>query len=244
LNLELALLSEAAADFRYLLSRGYPRGAALTLVGNRYRLPHTARQILHRGVFSPEEAAHRRAKLRRLEDFPGLPLGVDGHNVLITLECALKGLPLVAADDGFIRDVAQLSRAFRASTRTERALSLLADFLAGRHPGPVHVFFDAPLSRSGELAQRTRELWAARGLVVEAAAVPVPERELTAFPGPVATSDSALIDAREQVVDLAGEIIRQEAAWQVNIISLWPARTENLVGEPNVPGVPRNDNET
>ena len=244
MNFELALLSKSAADFRYLLSRGYPRAAALTLVGNRYGLPHAARQILHRGVFAPEEAARRRAKLRRLEDFPGLPLGVDGHNVLITLECALKGLPLVAADDGFIRDVAQLSRAFRASPRTERALSLLADFLAGHHPGPVRVYFDAPLSRSGELAQRTRELWAARGLGVEAAAVPVPERQLSSFPGPVATSDTALIDARAQVVDLAGEIIRQEAAWQVSIISLWPAGTENLVENPNVPGDSRSDNAT
>lgn len=208
----LTLFKEAAADLRYLLARGYPRTASLALVGNRYRLDHTARQILHRGVFAPDAARARRAKLRLLREVAGQPLGIDGHNVLITLECALRRLPLVAADDGFIRDVGQVSRAFRASPETEEALLLLGDYLALQQAGPVRVFYDAPLSRSGELARHTRELWTARGLAMEAAAVPVPERELLAFSGPIASSDTHLIDAREEIIDLAGEIIRQEAA--------------------------------
>ncbi|MBI4644317.1 MAG: DUF434 domain-containing protein [Deltaproteobacteria bacterium] len=206
------LIKEAAADFRYLLSRGYPRRESLALVGNRYQLDHTARQVLHRGVFAPDAAQTRRAKLRLLRDLAGQPLGVDGHNVLITLECAIQKLPLVAADDGFIRDVGQVSKTFRASPETEQALALLADYLVQQQAGPVSVFYDAPLSLSGELAHHTRELWAARGLTVTAAAVPVPERELLAFSGPIASSDTHLIDARKEIVDLAGEIIRQEAA--------------------------------
>jgi len=210
----LILIKEAAADFRYLLARGYPRTAALALVGNRYQLDHTARQILHRGVFAPDVAQARRAKLRLLRDLAGEPLGIDGHNVLITLECGLRGLPLVAADDGFIRDVGQVSRAFRASPETDQALILLADYLAMQQAGPISVFYDAPLSLSGELAQRTREIFTSRGLAVTAAAVPVPERELFAFPGPIASSDTALIDAHPVVVDLAGEIIQREV-WPV-----------------------------
>ena len=46
-------------------------------------------------------------------------------------------------------------------------------------------------------------------------AVPVPERELAGFPGAIATSDTALIDTHDPVVDLAGEIIRQHRQWQV-----------------------------
>jgi hypothetical protein len=202
----------AAADLRYLLGRGYPRRAALTLVGNRYNLDHTRRQLLHRGVFAPEVAAGRQAKLRLLHELAGQPLAVDGHNVLITMECATRGLPLVAADDGFIRDVGQVSRTFRPTAATDRVLALLADYLAGHTPGPLRVFYDAPLSRSGELARRTRDLWTARGLQVEAAAVAVPEMHLLAFSGPIATSDTALIDAHPVVVDLAGEIIRRQAA--------------------------------
>ncbi len=203
-------LKDAAADFRYLLARGYPRHEALTLVGNRYHLHRTARQLLHRGVFAPDTAAARRAKLRLLRDFPGRSLAVDGHNVLITLECAVRGLPLVAADDGFIRDVGEVSRAFKPSPATDRVLGLLADYLANQSLGAIKVYYDAPLSRSGELARRTAEILTARGLTVEAAALPVPERELAEFPGPIATSDTALIDAHDPVVDLAGEIIREQ----------------------------------
>jgi len=206
-------LKDPATDFRYLLARGYPRGAALTLVGNRYSLHHTARQLLHRGVFAPEVAAARRAKLRLLRDLPGLPLALDGHNVLITLACAARNLPLVAADDGWIRDVGQVSRAFRPSPATDRVLALLADYLALKSTGPLQVFYDAPLSFSGELARHTAALWSNRGLKVTARAVPVPERELAGFAGAVATSDTALIDAHDPVVDLAGEIIRQQRQW-------------------------------
>jgi len=212
-ELDLVRLQKAAADFRYLLARGYPRKNALGLVGNRYGLEETARRLLHRGVFAPEMAAARRAKLRRLSDLPGHPLALDGHNVLITLECAARGLPLVAADDGWVRDVGEVSRAFRPSPATDRVLTLLAGYLADQAPGPVEVFYDAPLSRSGEVARRTREIFASRGMTVRAAAVPVPERELAAFPGAVATSDTALIDAQETLVDLAGEIIRSQREW-------------------------------
>ena len=66
------------------------------------------------------------------------------------------------------------------------------------------------MKRSGELAQETREIFAAHGLTPEVRAVPVPERELLAFTGALATSDTHLIDAQEVIVDLAGEIIRGE----------------------------------
>jgi hypothetical protein len=209
----ILFLLEPATDFRYFLARGYPRTAALTLVGNRYSLDHTARQLLHRGVFAPEVAAARRAKLRLLRDFQGLPLALDGHNVLITLECARRGIPLVFADDGWIRDVGQVSRAFRPSPETNRVLVLLADYLSQQPAGPLQVFYDAPLSFSGDLARHTEALWTSRGLKVTAQAVPVPERELAGFPGAIATSDTALVDAHDAVVDLAGEIIRQHPEW-------------------------------
>jgi hypothetical protein len=204
------LLPPAAADLRYLLNRGYPREESLRLVGNRYNLDRTSRQLLHRGVCAEAGARARRAKLRLLAQVAGRPLALDGHNVLITLESALRGLPLVAADDGFIRDVAQVSGAYRARTTTRRALELLAEYVSRHHPGEVAVFYDAPLSKSGELARLTQELFRHAGLDARARAVAVPERELLAFPGPLATSDSHLIDLHPEVVDLAGEIIREE----------------------------------
>jgi hypothetical protein len=208
---DLAALRQAAADFRYLLDRGYSRKASLALVGNRYDLDRRGRQILHRGVFAEVAARARRGKLTRLAKLAGSPLALDGHNVLITLESALQGLPLVAADDGFIRDVAEASRAYRASEATDAALTLLARYLGEASSRLLTVLYDAPMRKSGELARRTREIFAAHGLGAEVAAAPVPERDLLAFTGAVATSDTHLIDAREIIIDLAGEIIRQEA---------------------------------
>ena len=132
---DMPQLRLAAQDFRYLLARGYPRQAALTLVGNRYQLTGAARQILHRGVFDPEVAAQRRLKLRPVGDLSGRPLALDGHNVVITLESALRGIPVTAADDGFIRDIGQISHTFRPSSLTEQALKLLGGYLAGTGSG-------------------------------------------------------------------------------------------------------------
>ncbi len=208
----LPLLRRAAADFRYLLDRGYPRQAALALVGNRYDLDRAGRQLLHRGVFDRETAQARRAKLRPLKGLSGQPLLVDGHNVLITLEAALRGLPLVRADDGFLRDVAELSRAYRPGPPTTRALGLLVAALRRAQVGPVTVLLDAPMSRSGELAREIRRALAAAGVAGDARAVPVPEQELLAAGLPVATSDTQLVDAVPEVVDAAGEIIRRVLA--------------------------------
>ena len=163
--LDLVVLRAAAADFRYLLSRGYPRSAALALVGNRYELYRPARQILHRGVFAPSEAAARRARLRLLRDVAGRPLGLDGHNVLITLECALQKSPPGGRGRRLPPGRGPGSRGFRLSPATDRVLALLADYLRPGPAGPFAVFYDAPLSLSGELARRTAaDLVAARGL--------------------------------------------------------------------------------
>ncbi len=218
---DLPILKQAAADFRFLLNRGYPREASLSLVGNRYDLPRAARQILHRGVFADAIAQARRAKLTTLSALAGQPLALDGHNVLIMLESALQGRLLVAADDGFIRDIAQLSRAYRDSPATRQALALLAAYISHHRPAaPLTILYDAPMKRSGELAEQTRQIFAAHGLNADTRAVPVPERELLVFPGAVATSDTHLIDAQDLIVDLAGDIIRQELAAVTQPISL------------------------
>lgn len=208
---QIALLPEAARDCRYLLARGYPRAATLTLVGNRYQLTEAARQILQRGVFAPAVAAERRQKTIAVADLQGRSLAVDGHNVIITLECARRGVPLVAADDGFIRDIGRLSRAYRPSALTTAVLSHLAAYLAAHKVGPVSIYYDAPMSRSGELAALTRTICLAGGLNGEAQAVPVPEHKLLHAQGVIASSDTHLIDHCRQVVDLAGEMIRQSS---------------------------------
>ncbi len=215
---EAARLPRAAVDCRFLLGRGYPRQATLTLVGNRYQLTGTARQLLHRGVFAPGVARQRRRKLVPLRQWAGARLAVDGHNVVITLECARRGLPLVAADDGFIRDVGALSRAYRPSDLTTQVVREVVGLLATAGVRQAEFWYDAPMSRSGELAALTRTLLETFALQGDAQAVAVPETRLLS-PGTIlVSSDTALIDACGQVADVAGELIRQ---WpRVEVISL------------------------
>jgi hypothetical protein len=201
-------LHETGKDFRFLLNRGYPRKAALDLVGNRYALTFDQRHLLHRGVFSKVDAESRRRKLLRLRDLRGYDLAIDGYNVLITVEAGLCGRPLVLADDGFTRDISGLSGNFRKTARTEKALKLIIEVLKTMNPRHALFLFDAPISKSGELAEEVRTQLMKESLPGDALAVKVPEKILIGFPGIVATSDTAIIDQSEKVVDLAGHVLR------------------------------------
>jgi hypothetical protein len=201
-------LQEAAEDFRYLLNRGYPRKASLELVGNRYGLTFDERHLLHRGVFSDEHSEARRKKIISVKAVRNKDLAIDGHNVLITVEAGLSGRPLILADDGFVRDISGLSASFKKTEVTDQALRLIVAFLKKWRPRHTLFLFDAPISKSGILAQELRALLKREGLPGDALAMKVPEKTLIGFKGVVATSDTAIIDRSKRVIDLAGDIIR------------------------------------
>lgn len=209
---EAALLRQAAEELRFLLARSYPQEASLILVGNRHDLHLRERDVLRRGVVAPEVAAARRAKLITPQQLAGGRLAVDGHNQLITLESAIRGQPLVAADDGLVRDIARAAATYRPGGTTAQALRLLLEALQAATPESTLLLFDAPVSRSGELAARVRQHLAEAGLRGDARTAAYPEAELERHPGPVATADGGLIDRCARVVDLSGGIIRERFA--------------------------------
>jgi hypothetical protein len=198
----------AAEDFRYLLDRGYPRRPCLDLVGNRYQLTSDQRNLLHRGVHSEKDSRLRKKKNIPLGRVSGKELAIDGYNVLITVEAGLSGRPLVLGDDGFTRDISGLSGNFRQTETTEKALTLIVDELKRCKPKRILFLFDAPISKSGELAEEVRRRLNEACFPGDARAVRVPEDILIGFPGIVATSDTAVIDASEKVLDLAGHILK------------------------------------
>jgi hypothetical protein len=207
---KLEHLRKAAEDFRYLLNRGYPRKVTLELVGNRYGLTSDERHLLHRGVFSSTDSQARRRKRISIKEIRNKDLAIDGHNVLITIEAGISGRPLVLADDGYIRDISGLSRSFRKSKKTEEAIQFILGALKEWKPRQTLFLLDAPISMSGRLAEEIRERLRQENLSGDAVAMKVPEKILIGFPGIIATSDTAVIDRCDQVLDLAGYIITKK----------------------------------
>jgi hypothetical protein len=201
-------LQDAAIDFHYLLNRGFPRKTSLELVGNRYGLSFDQRHILHRGIFSDSDAKARKGKRVSLQNLRNRKVAIDGHNVLITVEAALAGRPLVSSNDGFIRDISGLSRNFRKTKLTDEAIHLVLDVLKRARPLYSLFLFDAPISKSGLLAYDVGEHLKKEGLRGGSVAIKVPEKVLFEFSGIVATSDTVIIDRSEAVFDLAGSIIK------------------------------------
>ena len=201
-------LHAAAADFLYLLDRGYPRSASLQLVGNRHNLNAEHREVLHRGVFSHEEARKRRDRLVGIEQLVGLKLLVDGHNVLITTESGLAGRTLIAANDGVIRDVARISHRYRISTLTRQAIDLLFQVLHEYPPQETLFFLDAPIRQSGELAAVLRAALKSWKLPGDAQTLKVPETRLIGSEDVVASSDSVVLDGVKQGLDFAAAAIK------------------------------------
>ena len=107
-------LREAAADYAWLLGRGYSDVAALKLVGDRFQLAGRQRDALRRGVCAPARAEARLARRRPLGD----RVAIDGFNVLVTLESLLSGAPVFRGLDGALRDLAGVHGTWRRVEET------------------------------------------------------------------------------------------------------------------------------
>jgi len=213
-------IQKAAQDFRFLLNQGYPRKAALELVGNRYGLTSDERHLLHRGVFSNSDSESRRKKKVFVGDARNKDLAIDGHNVLITVEAGISGRSLVLGDDGFIRDISGLSGSFKQTETTEKAIQFIVRAIEKIKPRQTLFLFDAPISKSGELAEAVRNYLNKKNIPGDAIALKVPERILIGCPGVVATSDTAIIDRSQKVLDLAGYIIKQYLSKQRHTVMI------------------------
>ena len=199
------------AELSWLLDRGYPKKAALKLVGDRHALRDRQRMAVQRCAASGADRELRRARQVESRALAGETLMVDGYNVLLTVEAALSGGVLLLGGDGVVRDLTSMSGHYRRMRSTRPALEAIA------HSPPPRPAVAAVALRSTDLEQR-RLKQAIDTLVAEAAwpwqveLVASPDRELIASPAIVATADSGVLDRCGRWFNLAREVVREIGA--------------------------------
>lgn len=216
-------LRAAAVDLRYLRERGYALPSALKTVGDRYQLEARQRTAISRATSAAEGASARARRRLAAGAPPPAALGIDGFNVVITCETALRGGVLVTTVDGGLRDLAGIHGAYRTGAVTEAAIGLIADRLTARgwDQVPATWLLDAPVSNSGRLATKLRAVAAARGLPWAVEVVPDPDAVLReAGPTVACTGDAGILDHCGPWIDLGAEAVRAgcAAAWVLDLV--------------------------
>jgi hypothetical protein len=212
----LPLLRAAAADFCWLLDRGYAHDSSLKLVGDRHGLLARQRTAVSRCCCSEADAARRRAHEVGRDRLRAAALWLDGYNVLTTIEAALAGGVILVGRDGAYRDMASMHGSYRKVAETLPALELLGRTLAAAEVAECRWLLDRPVSNSGRLKGIIEELAASQGWPWRVELVADPD-EVLADPNVgdsphrsivVATADSGILDRCPAWFNLAGETVR------------------------------------
>jgi hypothetical protein len=217
-------LCSAVADLSWLLERGYSETAAVKLVGDRYALRRRQRAALARSACAETLLAGRRSREVSLDDLADMPVDIDGFNVLITLERALSGGPILVGRDGACRDLGGVHGTWRAVEETPVAIAAVARALASFRAGPVRWLLDAPISNSGRLAALLRQTSDQQGLGWDVQVDPRPDAVLAVSAAVVATSDAWILDHCSRWVNLARGAIdgASPETWWVDLRSPTP----------------------
>jgi hypothetical protein len=216
----LAALRASVAELSWLLGRGYATKAALKLVGDRHALEERQRLAVARAACADGQLTGRAARRVDPARVAGASLVVDGFNLIITTEAALSGGVIVRGRDGALRDLSGVHGSYRAVSETDTAVRLAGGALADLAPASVTWLLDKPVSNSGRLAQRIREVAVEAGWNWAVEVVFNPDREIVSAGGCVAvTSDSSILDGAARWLNFNEHLLarRVPGAWIVDL---------------------------
>lgn len=199
-------IGHASKDFRYLLDRGYARHTALNFVCGHYRLGKSERNSIVRKVYSKKEIENHKRRLIPISAIKGKTMVIDGYNVLIGAECVMGRGQIIKSQDGFHRDSLGLFGRYKTSEFTERAIGRILSVLRRCKPGRVIFFFDAQVSKSGQLASYVRKEMREFGLEGDVKTARNVDYEIKSLNEITATSDTAIIEKVDRGVDLIGAL--------------------------------------
>lgn len=216
-------LRQAVEELSWLMSRGYAMNSAVKLVGDRHQLRERQRLAASRAACA-DAARERRARQHLpAEALRGRAVMVDGFNLLVSLEAALSGGVLLRCRDGCLRDMSSVHGSYHAVAETDAAVMLAGNRLTELGAASVHWLLDKPVSNSGRLATRLRELAEEHGWPWTVETVFNPDADLIAARETVVvSSDAMVIDGSACWYNLAADLIlggRCGPAWVVELDS-------------------------
>lgn len=215
----LAILRAATSELSWLIGRGYSKGSSLKLVGDRHNLTERQRVAVSRAACSDEQREKRKTSCLYVTSIRNERLAIDGFNLIITIEAALSGGALIHCRDGCIRDLASVHGSYRSVSETERAICLIGDQIALKAPQSVTWFLDRPVSNSGRLAERIRDLAQERNWAWRVEVVNNPDAAIASSGDVVVTSDSIILDRATRWINLVPHIIEGHLpdAWVIDL---------------------------
>ncbi len=204
-------LRSAVGELSWLLSRDYAEASALKLVGDRHNLTARQRSAVRCSACADQARTARQDKHIQLRQQRAARVGIDGFNLLITLESALSGAVVLIGRDGCYRDLAGVRGSYRKVKQTPMAIELVARQLAAYSLDRIDWFLDRPVSNSGRLrtfmTERLSYHLGGGAAVHHIELVDDPDRVLTAYDGTVVSSDSWILDNCSWWTNLAAQII-------------------------------------
>ena len=144
-------------EIQWLLDRGYKMKQVIEFTGNHHLLSSRARTALQRTTSSTADYEKRRFTMLPLECAKDGCLNIDGFNLIITLEVAMSGSPILLGKDGVFRDLAGLRGTYRLIDKTNDALNLIGKALRELNVPMVKFYLDSPVSNSGKLKSKILE---------------------------------------------------------------------------------------
>ncbi len=212
-------LRQSVADLAWLLGRGYPPDASLKLVGDHHRLTARQRRAVQHATCTDEQRRRRRCAQCALSAVNDRLLVIDGFNVLITVESAIAGGACFIGRDGCLRDLASVHGSYRTVEETRHALEAIVRRTIACGVTRVRFLLDRPVSNSGRVKTALGEILEAHGAEWIIDLVDDTDRLVADHHGPVATSDSWILDRADSWLPLARAVVAAAVAdpWIVDL---------------------------
>ena len=214
----IAELKIAQEEIQWLLDRGYKLKQIIEFTGNHYLLSSRARTALQRTTSSTDDYEKRKSAMLPFECAKDGCLNIDGFNLIITLEVAMSGSPILLGKDGVYRDLAGLRGTYRIIDKTDTAISLIGKTLQELSVPMVKFYLDSPVSNSGRLKTKILEYSEQWGMLVEVELIPNVDAVL-AGKERIVTGDSIILYECKSWFNLSRKIIEEhiQDAWVIDL---------------------------